>query len=134
MEMKVLTTTAKRLRKMKKIVLTELENKCLNTFISKLYAEPGFSDVGAEEIAEGTGLKINTVKGVIGSLVKKGIIDPDPNAGDHNRRDLGGNKLQSFNILYLNEEYYGLHPQWTIYTDSWSNEEVVAEEVVVVVK
>ena len=96
---------------MKTLELTEKESKVLNAFIKLLYAEAGFSDAGAPEIAKETGFPINTVKGVVGSLVKKGVIEPDPNADDR-RVDMMGRPLEAFNTLYLNEDYYSLHPEW----------------------
>ena len=54
------------------ISLTDLEKKVLDTFIDLLYAEKGFSDVDVKDLAAETTLKINVVKGVVGSLCKKG--------------------------------------------------------------
>lgn len=44
----------------------------------------GFSDVMVEDIVAESGLKVNTVKGVLGSLMKKSIIDAMDVNGEYN--------------------------------------------------
>ena len=80
------------------VVSTDMEKKVLKNLIDQLYAEPGFSDVGVKDLASETKLSVNEVKGVIGSLTKKGIVS----VGD---KDFGG-------LIYLNHKYYYLHPEW----------------------
>jgi len=53
--------------------ITWLEDKTLSTFISCLYAEPGYSDVDVNDISEELGIPTKTIRGALGSLVKKGI-------------------------------------------------------------
>lgn len=78
--------------------LTVLEYSVLKELIDLLYAEPGFSDVGVTDIAEKSGLTVSQVKGVVGSLVKKGIVC----VGEE---DFEG-------IIYLDTKYFYLHPEW----------------------
>lgn len=78
--------------------LTPLEMQVLTALVNELYAEPGFSDVGVDELSEATGLSKNVVKGVVGSLTKKGIVSVD--------EEFDG-------IVYLDSKYYYLHPEWS---------------------
>lgn len=59
---------------------TELETIILNACDSKLKMFYGeyFSDLEVKDLAEYTNLGINVVKGVVGSLKKKGILDTEP--------------------------------------------------------
>ena len=79
--------------------LTQLEEQVLVSFISQLYAEAGFSDVDAADIARDIKVDIKSVRGSLGSLVRKGIVGIDSN-------DSG------YQIIYLNQKYWTLHPQW----------------------
>ena len=83
----------------KDLNLTQLESQVLGSLISQLYAEAGFSDVDAKDIARATKVDIKSVRGALGSLVRKDIIDIDGN-------DSG------YQIIYLNKAYWTLHPQW----------------------
>lgn len=80
--------------------LTEMETATMESLISLLYAEPGFSDVDAKELSRDTGIPMNSIRGVLSSLTKKGLIGiDDPGAG--------------FQIVYLMEQFYYLHPEWS---------------------
>ena len=83
----------------KNLNLTQLESQVLGSLISQLYAEAGFSDVDAKDIAQHIKVDIKSVRGSLGSLVRKDIIDIDGN-------DSG------YQIIYLNQKYWTLHPQW----------------------
>jgi hypothetical protein len=85
------------------INLTELEQTLLTEFIGSLYAEEGFSDVDAKDLAQGTGIDIKIVRGALGSLVKKGIVSVETmqNWGE-----------KAYEIIYLNEDYWYMHPRW----------------------
>jgi predicted transcriptional regulator len=83
--------------------LTELESKTLNSFIGGLYAEPGFSDVDVNDIASELDISTKIIRGVLGSLVKKGIIQIETN-------DSG------YDIIYLNTKY------WPLVNESWAEE------------
>jgi DNA-binding MarR family transcriptional regulator len=85
------------------INLTDLEQKLLTEFIGNLYAEEGYSDVDAKDLAHGTGIDIKIVRGALGSLVKKGIVSVETmqNWGE-----------EAYHIIYLNEDYYYMHPRW----------------------
>lgn len=86
------------LKKLSELGLTELETLVLKSFIPLLYAEPGFSDVDVKDISYSTKLKINQVKGVVGSLCKKGILYAE--MGDFQ------------GLIYLSDDYWYLHPEW----------------------
>jgi hypothetical protein len=81
--------------------LTSLETAALKAIIEGLYAEPGFSDLDAKDISIYTGISMSSLRGVLSSLVKKGIIQIDDN-------DAG------YQIIYLNENYWHLHPHWEL--------------------
>jgi len=84
---------------MENLDLTVLEQKVLNQFINGLYAEPGFSDMDASDLVS-EGMDIKQVRGVLGSLQKKGIVSiQEPNDG-------------GYKIIDLNEGYWYLHPYW----------------------
>jgi hypothetical protein len=84
--------------------LTPLETQALNALINGLYAEAGFSDVDANDIAAETGIPTKTLRGVLSSLVKRGIVELIPT-------DTWGAEKQ-YVIIYLREAYWGLHPEW----------------------
>jgi DNA-binding MarR family transcriptional regulator len=83
----------------KDLNLTQLEEQVLVSLISQLYAEAGYSDVDAKDIAQHIKVDIKSVRGSLGSLVRKGIVGIDGN-------DSG------YQIIYLNQKYWTLHPQW----------------------
>lgn len=83
--------------KIKEVCTTDLEMKFLICLIEELYAEPGFSDVGIEEISKKMKISKNKAKGVLGSLVKKNILFVDEYFKD---------------IVYLHSNYWYLHPEW----------------------
>jgi hypothetical protein len=86
-----------------KTEFTELEQKVLDSLIENLYAEPGFSDVDANDLSEWTGIPTKQVRGVLSSLIKKGVVTLD-------ETDNWGAK--NYVIVYLNEAYWHLHPEW----------------------
>jgi len=79
--------------------LTALEEKVLSALIDGLYAEPGFSDVDANDITRDTGIPTRKIRGVLSSLIKKDYINiDDPGTG--------------YQIIYLNYNRWYLHPNW----------------------
>jgi DNA-binding GntR family transcriptional regulator len=88
------------------INLTDLEQTLLTELISGLYAEEGFSDVDAKDLAQGTGINIKIVRGALGSLVKKGVI------GIEETETWGVPKSEQYQIIYLSEAYWYMHPRW----------------------
>jgi hypothetical protein len=84
--------------------LTKLETTVLETLIDGLYAEPGFSDVDAHDIAKATKISTKSIRGVLSSLVKKGIIWLDETCS------YGAEK--QYVIIYLSRDYWYLHPEW----------------------
>jgi hypothetical protein len=85
------------------INLTELESKTLNAFIRGLYAEPGFSDVDVNDLSSILGISTKVLRGVVGSLVKKGIVFVDENTC-------------GFDIIYMREKY------WYLVSEEWAAE------------
>lgn len=81
--------------------LTEMEKQVLTALIDALYAETGFSDVDARDLSNTTKIPTKSIRGVLSSLSKKGIVYID---------DLVTNG--EYQIIYLQESYYGLHPRW----------------------
>ena len=92
--------------KTQQINLTELEQKLLTELIGSLYAEEGFSDVDAKDLAHGTKIDIKIVRGALGSLVKKGIVWIEET------QTWGVPKSEQYQIIYLCEAYYYMHPRW----------------------
>lgn len=80
------------------LLLTSLETRVMESLIGGLYAEPGFSDVDAHDLSKWTNIPTKSIRGVLSSLVKKGIISIDDNG--------------SYELVYLNDGYWYLHPQW----------------------
>ena len=83
--------------------LTELESKTLTAFTDCLYAEPGFSDVDVSDISECTGISTKSIRGALGSLVKKGVVTI-------NKNDSG------YDIIDLNINY------WSLVNEDWAEE------------
>jgi DNA-binding MarR family transcriptional regulator len=79
--------------------LTELEIKVLTTLIDSLYAEAGFSDVDAKDLSKWTKIDIKSIRGVIGSLVRKDIISIYDNGA-------------GYQIIELCRAFWYLHPEW----------------------
>lgn len=84
--------------------LTNNEMIVVAALIELLYAEPGFSDAGVDELADSTGKTKASIKGTVGSLTKKGVFDEEP-------EDFPG-------IVYLNDKFWSYHPEWHTQCDS----------------
>jgi DNA-binding IclR family transcriptional regulator len=82
---------------------TELETQVLDALIGGLDAEPGFSNIDANDLAEETGIPTKQIRGVLSSLVKKGVVTL-------NETDTWG--APKYVIVYLNESHWHLHPEW----------------------
>lgn len=82
---------------MKTVFVTQLEKKFISSLIDLLYAELGFSDVDIADMALKMHLSQSTCKGIMGSLVKKGLVDVDDNFKG---------------IIYLSPYLYHYHPKW----------------------
>lgn len=87
--------------------LTARETVVLESLIGGLYAEPGFSDVDAHDLARWTSIPTKSIRGVLSSLVKKGIIMIDNSCGNG-----------EYELIYLNDGYHYLHPEWKEYYDA----------------
>ena len=83
--------------------LTELESKTLTAFIGGLYAEPGFSDVDVNDLSKELEISTKVLRGVLGSLVKKGIVSIEENGG-------------GYDIIYMRESY------WYLVNEDWASE------------
>lgn len=89
--------------------LTELEKQVLKSIADSMYAEWGFSDVGATDIARATKIEIKVLRGVLSSLVKKSLIEVE------DRSDHGGyvaNDPSWEPIIHLRGEAQGLVEHW----------------------
>ena len=95
------------------IQLTQLEAQVLKSLINGLYAEAGFSDVDAKDIAEWINTPIKSVRGALGSLVKKGIVQVEDNGA-------------GFEIIYLHSDHYYLHPEWKNERE-WNADEILVD-------
>lgn len=86
------------------ISLTTKENKLLNSLVSLLTSEPGFSDIDCNDISKATKMKVEEVKGLVGSLVKKELLftsKTDNSASD-----------EQFDLVYLAPLAWSIHPDW----------------------
>ena len=95
--------------------LTEKETATLNALIKGLYAEAGFTDVTDLDLVNATGIPAKSMRGVLSSLSKKGIIDVDTSAVEdiNFQRKMEVLPKVTFNsFINLTEEYYSLHPEW----------------------
>jgi predicted transcriptional regulator of viral defense system len=110
---------------MKNIKVTKLEKQVLEALASGMYAELGYSDMGIADVASDTGLDRKILRGVAGSLEKKGLISID-------NREYEGYKNQiNMHIWYLTSETQGLVEHW-VGQEDWFNkttvEKVILEE------
>lgn len=99
------------------IKLTQLETQVLKSLINGLYAEAGFSDVDAKDIASDIKVDTKSVRGALGSLVKKGIVDIETTSSYG---------VEQFEIIYLHSDHYYLHPEWKN-EKTWLPEEMVVD-------
>jgi len=92
------------------IKLTTLETVVLDELIKGLYAEPGFSDVSDADLVSQTGIPAKSIRGVLGSLTKKGLIF------QLTAKELGiDDPYCDFKtIVYLDEAHHNLHPEWSL--------------------
>jgi hypothetical protein len=81
--------------------LTVLEKQTLQAIINGLYAEPGFSDMDVNDLVRPVGKSSRVLRGVLSSLIKKGYIYIDDSCSSGN-----------YQLIYLTESYYHLHPSW----------------------
>ena len=87
---------------------THLETKVLESLIANLYAEPGFSDVSDQDLVFKTGIPAKSIRGVLSSLGKKGVIF------QLTARELGIEGGGFNTIVYLESNHYNLHPEWSL--------------------
>ena len=95
--------------------LTEKETATLNALIKGLYAEVGFTDVSDLDLVNETGIPAKSMRGVLSSLSKKGIIDVDTSLVEsiNKQKKMQNEPKVEFNsFINLAEEYYNLHPEW----------------------
>lgn len=83
--------------------LTHLETITLNAYVSCLYAEPGYSDVDVKDLSEALNISSKVIRGVLGSLVKKGVVSINTN-------DSG------YDIIDLHTPY------WHLVNENWAEE------------
>jgi hypothetical protein len=95
---------------MKRITnLTELEKQVLQAVANGMYAEEGFSDVGATDIARATKIEMRVLRGVLSSLVKKELlcIEDQTHFGGYRANDPRWEP-----IIYLMGDAAGLVEHW----------------------
>ena len=112
---------------MKLIKVTKLEKQILEELAAGMYAELGYSDMGIEEIEKGTGLSRNVIRGVAGSLEKKGLISIDDRSGE------GYKNNTNMHIWYLTSETEGLVEKW-VGEKYWHNDHIVEKVMLEEVK
>lgn len=102
------------MKTLKELNLTELETLFINTLIPQLYAEKDFTDTDVQYISKAMGISLESGKGVLGALVKKGIVDAIE--FQHTKMVQVGKKIKMVTIdiplVVLNENFYYLHPTW----------------------
>jgi len=81
--------------------LTELETKVLNALVDFMYAEYGFSDCGFKDLSKQLNLDNKILRGVVGSLVKKQLVQVEVDNG-----------WEKVDIIYLVNAAEGLVPHW----------------------
>jgi len=91
-------------------MFTVKETTVLKSIIDNLYAEPGFSDVTADQLVTDD-LDIHAVGGVVSSLQKKGVIWVEELSPKTGHLGLGENG-EGITIIYLNDEAYKYHKEW----------------------
>ena len=103
---------------MKTITVTKLEKQVLEALAGGMYAELGYSDVGIDDIHHATQIPRKVLRGVAGSLQKKGLISID------DRESEGYKNQMDMHIWYLTSETQGLVDKWVGETE-WYNPEPV---------
>lgn len=83
---------------------TSMETHVMESLISQLYAEPGFSDVDAHDLSRETGISTKSIRGTLSSLVKKGVVTLE--------KTETWDELKQYVIIYLNPSHWHLHPEW----------------------
>jgi DNA-binding IclR family transcriptional regulator len=108
------------------IQVTKLEKQVLEVLAKGMYAELGFSDMGYPELREDTGLTNKVLRGVVGSLSKKGLVSVDDRDGSWGI----DSKDVDMHIIYLTEETLGLVEHWVGEEDYFNK--TVVEKVLLV--
>ncbi len=89
--------------------LTDLEKKVLTALVGCMYAEWGYSDAGATDLAEATSIPMKSIRGVIGSLSKKGLVGVDDRT---DMCDYKSNDPDFEPIVYLQGDAEALVEHW----------------------
>jgi hypothetical protein len=107
---------------MKTIQVTKLEKQVLEAVALGMYAELGYSDVGIDDVAHTTKIPRNILRGVAGSLQKKGLISID------DRESEGYKNQMDMHIWYLTPETEGLVDEW-VGEQHWNSDQIVEKVV-----
>ena len=88
-----------------------------------MYAEAGFSDISYKEIEGDTGIDSRRLRGVLSSLIKKGLIWID------DREDEGFLNRPDYHIIYLSNTLWYLVTEFSPNMRDWEDEgaEVIEE-------
>ena len=103
---------------------TVLESLFIEALVKLLYAEEGYTDVDINDICDTTGRKTRSMRGVLSSLIKKGVVSMH----EHEGFDFVTRKVKRFGrtittrveikkmiqLILLNEDFYYLHPEWSV--------------------
>jgi predicted transcriptional regulator len=89
--------------------LTEMEKQVLKSLESLMYAEYNFSDVGATDLSNDTGIEMKSIRGVLSSLSKKGLVNIESREDNFGFRK---NDPSWEAIVYLAGDAEGLHEEW----------------------
>jgi len=94
--------------------LTALEKQALQSIADGMYAEIGFSSIGATDVSEDTGIKMSSLRGVLSSLVQKGHISIEERTHHWGYR---ANDPEWEPIIYLQGDAMGLVANWVEYDE-----------------
>ena len=100
---------------LKELGLTKMETAVMEAFLPTLFeGELEYSETTVKDLTEMTGIEMKQMRGVLGSLVKKGIINCDHSAWQEEKasRKIEGNKRKTQKKVYveLREKFFYLHP------------------------
>jgi len=111
---------------MKNLQVTKLEAQVLEALAGAMYAEPGYSDYGPSDLVEDLGIEIRVLRGVLGSLGKKGYLYTD------DRKTEGYKNQPDMHICYLQGDAVGLVEHWVGESLGWDENDIIEEAKIVI--
>ena len=100
---------------------TSQEKKFIKELEILLYAEWGFSDVEVKDITEKLNIPIKSAKGILGSLVKKGILSTEAYSRTEIKLTQRGSK-KSVKYIDVNYEFIHFSKEGAHYHKNFSKE------------